>query len=215
MFSYYISMKIFPVSIFKRAIGTAAIAAGTYFLPAAFNLNAQERSLTQDTFSRVEKVPVSGTSDTTVLACAPSPKITVAGEKNLAAIVVDLSQNVLYHYNDKGEAVAAYLVASGKKSTPTDKGLRIVTHIESYPYKSAPAGTKRRRNPGNYGPRIICLETVNPKTGARGKTGEFIHGNSNPKTLGKYASLGCIRMDNEVIKKLAREIKRGAFVLIK
>ena len=122
---------------------------------------------------------------------------------------------VLYHYNDKGEAVAAYLVASGKKSTPTDKGLRIVTHIESYPYKSAPAGTKRRRNPGNYGPRIICLETVNPKTGARGKTGEFIHGNSNPKTLGKYASLGCIRMDNEVIKKLAREIKRGAFVLIK
>lgn len=184
-------------------------------MPTAFGLNAQERNLKQDTFSHVEAVPVRGTSDKSVLACAPSPKITVAGEKKNAAIVVDLSQNVLYHYNDKGEAVAAYLVASGKKSTPTDKGLRIVTHIESYPYKSAPAGTKRRRNPGNYGPRIICLETVNPKTGARGKTGEFIHGNSNPKTLGKYASLGCIRMDNEVIKKLAREIKRGAFVLIK
>ena len=91
----------------------------------------------------------------------------------------------------------------------------MVTHVETYPYRSAPMATKRRRNPNDYGPRIICLETVNPKTGAKGSTGEFIHGNKNPNSLGKYASLGCIRMDNEVIKELAKQVKRGDIVVIK
>ena len=60
----------------------------------------------------------------------------------------------------------------------------------------------------------FCLETVDPKTGKRGITGEFIHGNNNAASLGKYVSQGCIRMDNEVIKKLANEVKRGDFVLV-
>lgn len=176
-------------------------------------LNLQQK---MDTFEKsIDSVTPQGSTERSILLFAPSPNIEIKGEMKQAKIVVDLSKNILYKYNDNGEAEVAYLVASGKKSSPTDVGVRMVTHIETYPYKSAPAATKRRRNPNDYGPRIICLETVNPKTGAKGSTGEFIHGNKNPNSLGKYASLGCIRMDNEVIKKLAKQVKRGDIVVIK
>ena len=170
--------------------------------------------LTKDSILKQIEISPKGTDTIPVLKNAPSPKLKLCGKDTIAAIVVDLSKNILYKYNDKGEPVCAYLVASGKEKYPTDKGLRVVINVESYPYKNAPKVTKRYKKPWDYGPRAIILETVDPETGKRGKTGEFIHGNNNPKSLGKYASLGCIRMDNEVIKKLAKEVKRGDLVLI-
>ena len=56
---------------------------------------------------------------------------------------------------------------------------------------------------------------LDPKTGEQTRTGEFIHGNNNVNSLGKYASNGCIRMDNEIIKQFALEIKAGDIVIIK
>ncbi|HIS83246.1 TPA: L,D-transpeptidase [Candidatus Scatenecus faecavium] len=196
----------------KHALGLT-LAAGTLAV-AAPSVRAQSDSTTlkKDTFELSVKVPATGTTGDSVLLYAPSPKVELAGEPKNAAIVVDLSKNVLYQYDVNGKATCAYLVASGKKSTPTKEGLRIVTHVESYPYKSAPASTKRRRKPWDYGPRVICLDTIDPETGKRGRTGQFIHGNANPKSIGKHASLGCIRMDNEIIKKLAKEVKRGDLI---
>ncbi len=160
-------------------------------------------------------VPPKGTSNDEILKNAPDSEIIINGEKKNAAIVVDLNTNTLYKYNQDGKAEKAYLIASGKPRTPTDKGVRIVTHIESYPYTKAPAGTRRRRKPNDYGPKIICLNKIDPETGNQSSTGEFIHGNNNPASIGKYVSLGCMRMDNEVIKELAKEVKRGDIVIIK
>lgn len=189
-------------------IALAAITLNTTTLP----IRAQEKP---DTLELSIKVTPEGTSNDTILQKAPNPEITIKGEKKKAIIVVDLSKNILYQYDKDGNATTAYLVASGKKRYPTDPGIRIVTHIEKYPYRSAPKSTRRRRKPNDYGPRIICLEKVDPKTGKRSPTGEFIHGTNNPNSLGKYASLGCIRMDNGVITKLAEEVKRGDLILIK
>ena len=196
----------------KHALGLT-LAAGTLAV-AAPSVRAQSGSTTlkKDTFELSVKVPATGTTGDSVLLYAPSPKVELAGEPKNAALVVDLSKNVLYQYDVNGKATCAYLVASGKKSAPTKEGLRIVTHVESYPYKSAPASTKRRRKPWDYGPRVICLDTIDHETGKRGRTGQFIHGNANPKSIGKHASLGCIRMDNEIIKKLAKEVKRGDLI---
>ena len=166
-----------------------------------------------DTFEY--SIPPEGTTRNDILLMAPNPEITINGEDKTAKIVVDLSTNTLYKYNAEGKAESAYLIASGKPGTPTDKGIRIVTHVETYPYKSAPSGTRRRRKPNDYGPRALILEKLDPETGNRSKTGEFIHGNNNPGSIGKYVSLGCMRMDNEVIKKLAKEVKRGDIVIIK
>lgn len=51
--------------------------------------------------------------------------------------------------------------------------------------------------------------------GEQRSSGEFIHGTNNPETLGEYVSQGCIRMDNDVIRDLALEVKRGDIVIIK
>ncbi len=203
------------INCIRKALGITAIAVAGAAMP-AITYAQQDNKIKHDTFElQHTTVPVTGSSDSILLAHAPKPDITVAGEKKSASFVVDLSQNVLYRYDDKGHAVEAFLVASGKKTSPSKKGIFAVTHVESYPYRFAPRRAKRRRNPSAYGPKIICLETVNSVTGERGVTGQFIHGNNDAKSLGKYASLGCIRMDNEIIKRLAAQVKRGHFVLIK
>ncbi len=173
---------------------------------------AQDYKYKTDSFEY--RIPPKGTEDFDALKDAPDPAILIKGEHVNAKIIVNLSKNVLYKYNDDGIAEKAYLIASGKPKTPTDKGVRIVTHIETFPYKTAPYGTKRRRNPSAYGPKIICLNIINPETGIQSQTGEFIHGNNNPNSIGKYVSKGCMRMDNEVIKQLAKEVKRGDIVII-
>lgn len=160
-----------------------------------------------------------GTSDPEVLSKAPSPNVMIKGKLKQAKIVVDLSENVLYHYDDIGNAIKAYKIASGrktgKKPTPTHTGIRSVSHIEYYDYKTAPSSTKRFQNPDDYGPMIIILDKLDPKTGKTSQIGEFIHGNKNKNSLGQYVSGGCMRMDNEVITYLAPLMKRGDIVLIK
>ena len=156
-----------------------------------------------------------GNSHQTILKQAPDPKIKIIDKYVNAKIIVDLSQNILYKYDSIGNPEIAYLVASGKQSTPTSKGIRIITHVETYPYKYAGKNTKRYKNPNDYGPKIICLNIINEKTGAQSSIGEFIHGTNNPKSIGYYASKGCIRMDNEAIKILSKQVKRGDIVIIK
>lgn len=215
-------------TLFKNILGaTIAATAISVGVPAIKAQNKTEGStnttlvannhstLNCDTVDFAFKVPPKGTVDNAILKKAPNSEIYLKGEKKTASIIVDLSKNVLYQYNPEGSPICAYLVASGKKASPTDEGLRVVTHIESYPYKTAPKATKRYKKPWDYGPRIICLEKLDSISGRTAPTGEFIHGNNNPKSLGKYASLGCIRMDNDIIRKLAKEVKRGDLVLIK
>lgn len=212
-------MKIFTNFVLPKKIGVTAAAGALAILavaaPKSDNGNGNlVKSPEQDEFHSTIAIPPSGTSNDTILFDAPDPTVIVKGEPMKAAIVVSLSKNVLYKYNDDGKAVAAYLVASGKKSTPTKECLSIVSHVETFPYKSAPSSTKRRRNPRDYGPKIIILDKLDPKTGVRSMTGQFIHGNNDPSSIGHYASLGCIRMDNNVIRTLAKQVKRGDIVLI-
>ncbi len=175
------------------------------------------QEMQQDTFER--SITPQGVKDTTILRLAPKPDIVINGKKKKAGIIVDLTKNILYRYDKNGNPINAYLIASGKKSTPTDKGVRIVTHKEKFPYKSA-IGTKRRRSPRDYGPVVICLKKLDPKTGEQSKTGEFIHGcRSYEKTFeltpDRYVSHGCMRMDNGVIKQLAPTVEKGEIIIIK
>ena len=165
-----------------------------------------------------------GVKDKSVLKNAPKPDVVIAGENKKAGIVVDLSTNTLYRYDKDGNPVNAYLIASGKLSgkepTPTEKGVRIVKNIEKYPYKDAPAITKRRKNPKNYGPYALILEKIDTKTGEQSKTGEFIHGcksyyDTFEATKNRYVSGGCMRMENSVITALSKDVKKGELVIIK
>ncbi len=156
-----------------------------------------------------------GTSNPEYLLDAPNPELLIAGEKRIAKIVIDLNQNRLYKYDDKGHATEVYAVASGKKSCPTTPMIKSVAWIEKYPYQNA-YGSKRKKNPAAYGPNLIVLFKVDPKTGETYCTnGQFLHGNNNFNSLGTYASLGCVRVDNDAIKKFAKELKKGDIVWFK
>ena len=176
------------------------------------------QKIVADSFER--SITPQGVKDSAVLLNAPKPDIVIAGENKKAGIIVDISKNILYRYDKEGNPVNAYLIASGKESTPTNKGVRIVTHKEKFPYRSAPRHTKRRRAPRDFGPMVICLNKIDVKTGEQSRTGEFIHGcRSYEKTFestpDRYVSGGCMRMDNEVIKELAPTVKKGEIVIIK
>ena len=167
-----------------------------------------------DTGLELEKISPKGSTNAEHLKNAPSPVITVAGEETFAAIVVDTKTNTLYKYDKNGKPEIVYSVATGKKYTPTRKGIRQIDHTEDYPYKEA-YGTKRKKNPKAYGPNVLYLVTIDTKTGEDlGSNGQLIHGNNEEKSLGSHASLGCVRMDNEVITKLAKEVEEGSYVLI-
>jgi len=190
---------------------------GTMFLTSQVvhsqNLLTQESK--RDTFETTITVPPKGTDEKLALMFAPLPQVEIAGEIKTAKIVVDLNKNILYTYDKTGLPEMAYLIASGKPSTPTDMGIRVVTNVETYPYRTASPKTKRYKNPRDYGPKALILRKVDPKTGNTYPTGEFIHGNNNPSSLGKYASKGCMRMDNEVIKIIANQVQKGDIVVIK
>ena len=171
-----------------------------------------------DTFTRTIQPlpPATGSSEAAILAYAPNPEVTVNGKKQNAIIVVDIGKNVLYKYDEEGVPEMAYRIASGKRSTPTHKGIRVISHTEDYPYRYA-YGTKRKRYPRDYGPHIIILRKIDVKTGETAPTGEFIHGNRNAQAVieGRYASHGCMRMDNNVITELYKQVKPGQIVIVK
>ena len=159
-------------------------------------------------------IPEGGSTEESLLKSAPSPNVTIAGKRHKAKIVVSIKNNLLYKYNDKGDAEKVYSIATGKPSTPTHAKVGIVTHIETYPYRMAPRHTKRRRNPSAYGAYCICMNKVDPKTGEQSSTGEFIHSTNNPSSVGTKASHGCMRLFKEDITELKSQVKRGDYILI-
>lgn len=217
-------MKIPMIHAIRSGIGITALA-GTFLFATPKTRVHSTIAQKPDTFEYVHKIDttsnvdtlpsVHGTNDSIILSKAPSPKLTVQGEKKNAAIVVDLTKNILYHYDNNGKPQSAYLVASGKPGTPSKEIISIVSHVETYPYKSAPKSTKRYRSPRSFGPKAIILNKLDTLTNERIQSGQFIHGNNDFSSLGKHASLGCIRMDNEVIKELAKKVKRGDIIIFR
>lgn len=198
-----ISTKLFAISAFAGAL--------TYGTVKSYS----QSPIGTDRVEISSKVPPEGSDAYKFLKFAPKPEIIYLGEERKARFVVTLSDNRLYHYNDYGEPIKVYSVASGKPSSPTSTGVRMVSHVESYPYLTAPRSTKRRRSPKSYGPKIIILDKIDLETGEKSMIGEFIHGNNDSTSIGKNVSKGCIRMDNKVIKYLSGIVKRGDFVVIK
>ena len=208
-------MQITPLKLSRNnALKIAGIMSAA-LLSFAVPQKIQSQSVKADTYISAESlVTPRGVSYDSLSITYPSPLIKIAGEYVNASVIVDLNKNILYKYDKDGTPECAYLVASGKKSMPTHACVKRVTHIESYPYKNAPDASKRKKYPWDYGPRVICMVIIDPETGeVAGINGEFIHGNNNPLSIGKYASKGCVRMDNEAVKELASQIKSGDYIV--
>lgn len=189
--------------------------AGMTILPVQ-NLSAPNKPLTEDVFEHIELAKQVPKPKPLFNFGKANPNIKIAGEKKKATIVVDTQKNKLYHFAEDGSVIKEYDVATGKKSTPTDKGVRMVTWVEKYPYRTAPAASKRRKAPRDYGPKIIVIGVVDEKTGEITHfNGEFIHGTNKPQSIGTHASKGCVRMHNDDVEELAAQMEKGMYVVIK
>lgn len=119
-------------------------------------------------------------------------------------VVIDLSDRELVYFSDGVERLRAP-VAIGTSHNPTPTGEFFVTDLVSIP------------GGGPWGPAALGLsarsETITEFNGGDGIIG--IHGTNKPSSIGQAASLGCVRLNNDVISELRELISLGTPVEIR
>lgn len=121
----------------------------------------------------------------------PGPVLRFSSDKPETSITINLETRFLTLKCDNDEKI--YPVAVGKPSTPTPPGDWIII--------------QKARDPGGpFGKRWMRL---NIPWGGYG-----IHGTNNPRSIGTYASHGCIRMYNNDVVDLYDQVSLGTTVHI-
>lgn len=119
-------------------------------------------------------------------------------------VVIDLSDRELTYYQD-GVQQLSTTVAIGTSHNPTPTGLFYVTDLVDIP------------GGGPWGPAALGLsarsETITEFNGGDGIIG--IHGTNKPGSIGQAASLGCVRLPNEMIIELRSLVSLGTPVEIR
>jgi len=124
-------------------------------------------------------------------------------------ILLNKTNNTLYYLNGS-DLINKYPVATGKEISLTPEGkFKIVVKLKNPAWGGAgrndPVAGGAPNNP--LGKRWMGLSV-----GGGGQYG--IHGNSNSSSIGKYVSLGCIRMGNPDIENLYELVDKGTPVWI-
>ena len=135
--------------------------------------------------------------------------------KNANFIIINKADMTLYQYNYKGELKHQFKVATGenfgnkikKGDHKTPEGIFTITEVLdasawSHDFKDGLAIIN-----GAYGPYFIRLNVP-------GQKGIGIHGTHNNASLGKRASEGCIRLNNDDLKELVQNIETNSVVVI-
>lgn len=124
-------------------------------------------------------------------------------------IIINKDSNTLYHLNGK-EIIKKYAVATGKKPeyTPEGRFIIIVKYINPSWGGAGISKPIKGGDPNNpLGKRWMGLNI-------KGGGAYGIHGNSNENSIGKYISLGCIRMFNEDVEYLYNIVEKNTPVWI-
>lgn len=122
------------------------------------------------------------------------------------SLLVDISERRLYVQRN-GERVASYPVGVGTKNHPTPRGSFNIRHIIWNPRWVPPnekwARDKKPRAPG---------DPLNPMGKVKVFFDEpdyYIHGTNEPLTVGSAVSHGCIRMRNDDVIAVAKEVMKA------
>jgi len=122
-------------------------------------------------------------------------------------IIINKSNNQLAYYQNN-KLIKTFKVGTGRKPSYTPEGkFKIVNKIVNRPYYSGNIPGGDPRNP--LGNRWLGLN-------AKGTWGTTyaIHGNNNPKSIGGYVSAGCIRMYDDEVEWLFKQVKVNTPVII-
>ena len=189
--------KIAAAAVFTSVMAVSGQAAekkpfaGVVIVPASYSAPAQDEA--QPTFKRGKLV-------------------SYASDKKPGSIVVDTTTNHLYFVLGMDRAVM-YRIASAKPGFEW-QGTNKVSAKTQWPDWRPPVEMQARR------PELPTFMAGGPKNplGARaiylGSTIYRIHGTNEPKSIGKAASSGCIRMLNEDVSELYQFVKLGTEVTV-
>jgi len=126
---------------------------------------------------------------------------------NDALLIVNKSTNELAYFRD-GALERVFPVATGRTKELTPEGtFPIVNKIIDRPYY-------KEKIPGGDPANPLGRRWLGLRVGKTEGTTYAIHGNSNPSSIGKYVSAGCIRMHNDDIEWLFEQIAVGTKVVI-
>lgn len=129
-------------------------------------------------------------------------------------VLIDLSEHRLSVYDASGKLQRVFPVASGAAKTPTDPGLKVVCEKLEDPTALAEKLWPESKGTA-FGKRLIDLNWYDPATGAQTVSDEELHGTYELSSIGSYASHGCVRLSNESIEWLYRNLQLGDLVLIR
>ena len=129
-----------------------------------------------------------------------------------ARVLVKIEEHRLFFYGPDGTPQNVYPVATGKRSKPTDPGVKVV----NYKYDD-PTHVARQLWPESggkaFGTRMIDLKWYNPETGEVTSSDEEIHGTYVGQSIGTDASSGCVRMYNRDVEQLYGRLGKGDLVV--
>ena len=126
-------------------------------------------------------------------------------------IEVDKSRQTVKLFASSGELIAFFPATVGSKEKPTPSGTLKVVSIDANP--------NYRYNPAYKFRGVRSRQPFTIKPGPNNPVGSYwiglsaegygIHGTSNPSTISKSQSHGCVRVTNWDASLLARSIKKG------
>ncbi len=120
------------------------------------------------------------------------------------SIAVDKSQNILTLKSD-GEILKTYRVSTGKNFTTPVGDFKITNKIVDPPWYPPAGGMIKPGDPRNVlGSRWLGLS----------QAGYGIHGTTNPESIGKNVTEGCIRLKNSDVEELYSIVPEGTEVVI-
>jgi lipoprotein-anchoring transpeptidase ErfK/SrfK len=159
---------------------------------------------------------VSQNSDVDASATFPAVKrgkiVDFATQKAKGSIIINSKTNELFYVLGYGKAVK-YRVATAKKGFEW-KGTHKVSRKAQWPDWRPPVEMRQRK------PELPVFMAGGPKNplGARamylGSSIYRIHGTNEPKSIGRAASSGCIRMLNDDVTELYTLVKIGSEVTV-
>lgn len=142
---------------------------------------------------------VPGSSET--IPIAPQTKIVVVPKRVVLVSIPDRKLALL----EDGKVVKVYRVAVGAEASPSPSGeFEIVNRIT---------------DPTYYHPHVVIPASEESPIGTRwvglSRKGYGIHGTNEPRSIGRAASHGCIRMRNHDIARFFELVRVGDLVEIR
>lgn len=135
--------------------------------------------------------------------------------ENSSFVIISKEEMILYVYDYKGNSIAKYPIAVAKNygnkekigDMKTPEGVFRVSDIQNSSNWSHDFGDGNGVIDGAYGPYFVRLLTP-------GHKGIGIHGTHDNGSIGTRVTEGCIRLRNEDLKILVKQVRVGDVVVI-